>query len=166
MHHRWGWGVVALLALGACEIRTELAIPTPEDVESYYTYDGRLEAEVRGNVATIHVSQDPELLQRGGTLWAKSGPYFFLFSEETQRLFQDYPGLAAVRVVTEVGHTEVARALLTREEMNDILWRRALNIAGKARLQGTKRVTLIEDLVRWGERHAEYEYNPRYIRKR
>jgi hypothetical protein len=34
-------------------------------------------------------------------------------------------------------------------------------------VNGTRRVTLLQDLVRWGEDHAEeYNYNPRYMRSK
>ena len=59
----------------------------------------------------------------------------------------------------------VASALLSRGELSDLLWRRSLNIAGQARRDGTNRMTLLEDLVRWGEDHTEYEYNERYTRR-
>jgi hypothetical protein len=66
-------------------------------------------------------------------------------------------------VVTQVaGGPEVARALLTRAELTGVLWRRSLNIAGKARRDGTDRPSLLEDLVSWGEDHTDFEYSPRY----
>ena len=154
---------VALLA-AACQ-PVSLALPSAESVESYYDYDSGLDAEIAGNVATISVTQAAEQIRRGGALWAKVGPYVFLFTEETHQLFQDYPGLAGVRVVTRVGESEVARALLRRDELSEILWRRSKNIAGQARREGTHRVTLLEDLVDWGEAHTEFEYNGRFIRR-
>jgi len=157
--------VVALASVG-CQESGDLAVPTGSEVQAYYAYEGRLSAEVTGNVATVSVSQDPQLLRRGGALWAKVGPYVFVFSEETRQLFLDYPGLAGVRVVTSVGGAQVASVLLARETLSDVLWRRSLNIAGKARRDGTERVTLLQDLVRWGEDRTEYEYNPRYTRRR
>jgi len=79
----------------------------------------------------------------------------------------EHPELAGVRVVTRVERgPEVARALLMRNELSGVLWRRSLNIAGRARLEGTERPTLLEDLVRWGEEHTEFEYNPRYTSNR
>jgi hypothetical protein len=93
------------------------------------------------------------------------GPYVLLFSEETEGLFEDFSGLAGVRTITVTqGGTEVARALLTRDALNGITWGRARHIAGLARRDGTKRPTLLEDLVRWGEEHTEFEYNPSYSR--
>lgn len=160
-----GAALLAALALTACDGPRDLTLPTAEEVEEAYEYDASLEAEITGNVATVRVQQDAQQLRRGGSLWARVGPYVFLFTEETRGLFEAHPGLAAVRVTTTVGQTEVATALLARDALNDVLWRRALNISGRARRDGTGRVTLLEDLVDWGETHTEFEYNSRYTRR-
>jgi hypothetical protein len=162
--------VAAVVAAGvllgtACAPQGDGALPTPEEVVSYYTYEGGLEAEIVGNVAVLRVAQSPDLLRRGGSLWAKVGPYIFLFSDETKRLFEDYGGLAGVRVITEVRGSEVANALLAHEELNEVRWARSLNIAGKARLEGTNRMTLLEDLVEWGESHTEFTYNESFTKR-
>ena len=157
------FALAALVASGGCE-PPDLSLPTAEDVASYYAYEGRLEVNLSGNVAEITVLQDGQQLRRGGTLWAKVGPYVFLFTEATQNLFADYGGLAGVRVITTApGGTEVARALLARDGLNELTWRRALNVAGVARRDGTDRPSRLEALVTWGEDHTEYEYNPRYV---
>ena len=161
----WPVAVLAALASTGCQPTGDLALPSAEEVQSYYEYESRLEASVTGNVATVTVAQDAQQIRRGGSLWAKVGPYVFLFTDETHRLFQDYPGLAGVRVVTRVGEAEVASALLQRSELSDVLWQRAKNIAGKARRDGSQRVTLLEDLVEWGEAHTEFEYNSRFTRR-
>jgi hypothetical protein len=140
-------------------------LPSAADVETYYESESDLRTDVSGNVATVTVAQDAQQLRRGGALWAKVGPYVFLFTQETQQLFEDYPGLAGVRVVTQVGGTEVASALLHREELTNVLWRRAQNIAGRARRDGSRQVTLLEDLVEWGEAHTQFEYNERFMRR-
>lgn len=163
---RWVGALVAASGfLSACEAGPELALPQADDVESYYESQTGLTAEVNGNVAVLRVTQSAQQLRRGGTLWAKVGPYIYLFTEETHQLFEDYPGLAGVRVVTEVGGVEVANALLTRDELSGVLWRRGLNIAGQARRDGTERMTLLEDLVDWGESHTEFFYNERCTRR-
>jgi hypothetical protein len=158
------YGVLLLaLAAGGCSEEPELALPSPEEIASYYAYEGQLEAELNGNVVTVTVSQPAAQIRRGGTLWAKVGPYIVLFTDETHRLLENFPGVAGVRVVTQVaGGPEVARALLTRAELTGVLWRRSLNIAGKARRDGTDRPSLLEDLVSWGEDHTDFEYSPRY----
>lgn len=166
VRNRW-WAVVLVAsALAGCAGGEPLAVPDAEDIRAYYSYGGRLEADMSGNVAQLTVTQPADQLRRGGRLWAKVGPYVVLFTEETFQLFEDYPGLAGVRVVTrsETG-AEVARALLRRGELSNVLWRRSLNIAGKARRDGTEKVALIEDLIEWGEDHTEFDYNPRYTRR-
>lgn len=156
--------VVSFTAAG-CVDRPELTMPTADEVETYYEYADGLEAEIVGNVAVLTVEQSAQQLRDGGRLWAMVGPYIFLFTDETRQLLEDFPGLAGVRVTTTVGTAQVATALLAREDMPDILWRRSLNIAGKARRDGTQRMTLLEDLVDWGESHTEFEYNPRFTRR-
>jgi len=142
-----------------------LSIPGSSEVESAYIYGGELSAIMSGNVAEITIVQADRQLRRGGTLWAKVGPYVLLFSKETEGLFRDYPGLAGVRVVTVTpSGAEVARALLARDALNNVTWRRALNISGLARRDGTRRPALLEDLVEWGEDHTDYSYDSRYSR--
>ncbi|MEJ2539238.1 MAG: hypothetical protein P8188_04605 [Gemmatimonadota bacterium] len=149
-------------SLSACR-EEPLRVPSADEVASYYASTSRLSVEMRGNVAEITVVQDGQQLRRGGSLWARVGPYLYLFSAPTESVFTDFNGLAAVRVITTApGGTEVARATLLRGPLNDLTWRRALNISGLARRDGTERLTLLEDLIRWGEDHTEYEYNPRY----
>ena len=126
-----------------------------------------LEVEVDGNVVEVTAVQSAEQLRRGGSLWARVGPYIYLFTSPTQELFRDFEGLAAVRVVTTTSTgTEVARATLNRTALNDLTWARALNIAGKARRDGTTRVVLMEDLIRWGEDHTDFSYNERFTTRR
>ena len=129
-------------------------------MEAYYTYSGELDVDVAGDAAEIRAVQSAAQLRRGGRLWAKVGPYVLLFSDGTRSLFTDYPGLSAVTVTTvTAGGREVARATLRRDALNGLTWRRALNIAGRARRDGTRQVTLLEDLVEWGEEHTEHTYN-------
>lgn len=157
-------GLLFIGLLTACEAQ-ELTVPTAGEVQDAFTYQGSLSVSMSGNVAEVTVSQPEQQLRRGGSLWAKVGPYVILFSEESENLFRAYPGLAGIRVVTTTsGGAEVARALLPRDTLNDLTWRRALNIAGQARRDGTHRPTLLESLVRWGEDHTEFSYNPRFAR--
>ncbi|MDT8340873.1 MAG: hypothetical protein RQ751_05105 [Longimicrobiales bacterium] len=162
-------GLLALaLSAGLTGCRSEvLPVPTEAEAAAYFEAVPRARVQVSGNVAEVTVAQSAAQLRRGGVLWARVGPYIYLFSEPTRDLFTDFPGLAAVRVVTTAaGGDEVARATLARHTLNDLTWRRALNIAGLARRDGTRRMTLLEDLVEWGEDHTEYTYNPRYAERR
>jgi hypothetical protein len=154
-----------LLAAAACDQAPPLAVPTGDEVASFYTLENEFEGEVSGNVAVLTVYQPSEQLRRGGSLWAKVGPYVFLFSEPTQRLLGDFPGLAAVRVITrDPSDVEVSRATLERQALNALTWRRALNIAGHARRDGGRQLALLEDLIEWGEDHTDFEYSPRFVR--
>jgi len=151
-------------ALSACE-EVNLAVPTAEEVQANYAVEGALEAEINGNVAQITVEQSATQLRRGGSLWAKVGPFIYLFSAETRGLFETYDGLAGVRVITTSGGREVARAMLRRDALNDVTWRRAINIAGVARRDGTKRPSKIEELIEWGEEHTDHAYDSRFVRE-
>lgn len=154
-------GLVAA-SVAACE-SPPLHVPTAEQVESYYDIPSRSTVEMNGNVAEIEVTQSADHLRRGGRLWAQVGPYVYLFTDATQQLFTDWNGLAAVRVTTLAPSGEmVARATLTRDALNSITWKRALNISGHARKSGTTQLTRLEDLVEWGEDHTDHEYNPDY----
>ena len=168
MGRRWravGWTVL-VVGLGACQGAGDDTPPPPtaEEAERHFEIGGEWSLEMRGNVAELRVYQSRRNLERGGELWAKVGPYVYLFSPGTRDLFSEEPGLAAVRVVTLAPDgEEVARATLTRGTLNSLTWRRALNVAGLARRDGTQRPTRLEDLVEWGEDHTDYRYSPRYV---
>lgn len=153
---------LVLLAGLACTQEEELALPDADQVAGYYDIASDFSVSMNGNVAELTVQQSPTQLRRGGSLWARFTPYVYLFTSATRQLFVDFPGLAAVRVVTRAGDTEVARVTLNRNSLNELTWRRTLNIAGKARRDGGTRLTLLEDLIEWGEDHTEFEYNTRY----
>lgn len=160
-----GSALALSIAVGACQEPVDLTVPTDDQVREYFAaVTGLEEASMSGNVAVVVVVQSADQLRRGGSLWARVGPYIYLFSDETRQIFEDHPGLAGVRVITRTRTgTTVANALLARDALTDVLWRRSLNIAGLARRDGTDRITLLEDLIEWGEDHTEFEYNPRYV---
>jgi hypothetical protein len=106
--------------------------------------------------------QDPAQIRHGGTLWAKVGPYIFLFSPQTQEVFERFPAVAAVRVRTFANQVQLAEAMLKRDELNSVTWREANRRVAKARLEGTRSPGHLEALVRYGEDHTEFEYAPRF----
>lgn len=164
-----GWfraGVlVGALLVGGCPEPEAAVLPTEAQVREVYAAYGRLESVgLSGNVVELRFSQDPGQLRRGGSLWARVGPYVYLLSPATRSLFEQFGGVAAVRVITlGAGGEEVARAMLRQDALTDILWRRTLNILGHAIQEGSRRPSLLEELVQWGERYTEYEYNPEYV---
>ena len=58
----------------------------------------------------------------------------------------------------------VARAILPQGTLNSVTWPRAVNLVGKARLEGTSRPSYILDLIEYGEETAEHEYSTRYVK--
>ncbi len=153
-----------VLSVAACE-EPDLTVPTEAQAQAYFAETPGITVEVNGNVVIVKVNQPFQQLSRGGALWARVGPYVYLFTTTTEQLFSDFSGLAGVRVTTRTGSRQerVATALLARNGLNDLTWRRARNIAGRARLDGTERPSLLEDLVLWGEDHTEFEYSPRWV---
>ncbi|NLG63959.1 MAG: hypothetical protein GX539_17095 [Candidatus Cloacimonetes bacterium] len=166
---RRGSAALLLLAIAACDRilpeRQDLSLPSAEDVAQLYARQG-VDADVAlsGNVVEIRVTQDWRQLQRGGSLWARVGPYIYVFSPATKELFETWGGVAAVRAITVTANgEEVARALLPRDALNDVTWRRSLNLLGTALQQGTERPSRLEDLVEWGEEYTEHQYSPEYV---
>lgn len=163
--------VACVFVFGGCDQASELldrsapAPPAPDSVEPYYAqHRGINEVRVSGNVVELHVSQPYQQLDRGGSLWARVGPFIYLMTPSTRAVFDDFPGVAAVRVVTHLPDgDEVARAMLRRDELSDILWRRTLNILGHALREGRENPRRLEELTEWGEDHTEFRYNPEYV---
>ncbi len=162
--------IVRLLAMSfilaplGCE-EVELALPSDSEAGAHYASSSDLTVRVSGNVVELTVDQPIRQVRRGGSLWAKVGPYIYLFSDQTEALLREYPGLSGVRVITRTGgnNAEVARAFLHRDSLNELTWRRARNIAGTARMEGTRRPSLLEDLVQWGQDHTEFGYNEEFV---
>lgn len=153
----------ALLAAPACDSDSEeLRLPTGPEIEDLY--GSAAEVSLNGNVIDVRVVQGDRQLRRGGALWAKVGPYIYLFSPQTQDVFGEYGGVAAVRVrtFTESGE-RIAGAMLRRDALNSITWRDARRLIGRARTEGTEKPGYLEDLVSYGEDHTSYEYNPEYV---
>jgi hypothetical protein len=81
----------------------------------------------------------------------------------TRAVFEDFPGVAAVRVVTYLPDgDEVARALLKRDTMTDLQWRRTLNILGHALQSGHANPRKLEELTEWSEDRTEFRYSSAY----
>jgi hypothetical protein len=154
--------VVLALPLTGCEDR-DAAPVLPDLVEVGSAYGEAVEGELLGNVLRVTVPM-PEGFERGGSLWARSGPYFYLFTTATRDLLVAYPDLAAIEVsaVTDEGE-EVARARLLRTTLNEVTWARAIAYASQAQTEGTESPRHVDRLVRWAEDHTEHEYNPTYV---
>ncbi len=153
---------VVLVGIAGCAPTAESLLPGPSDLEG--TFGPRIELTLNGNVVEVHVTQSPEQLRRGGPTWAKAGPYIYLFTPQTQSIFDDYGGVGGVRVTTSDGRDRlIARALLQRSQLNSVTWKRAINVSGRARLEGTNRPGTMVALIEYGEDNTEFEYSARYV---
>lgn len=175
--HRAGGLASALVVVGTvvggaggCERVEEYvdAQPSPppvSEVAVYYAqYRGVDSVRMSGNVAVLHVEQPFDQLERGGSLWARVGPFVYLMTPATRAAFTDHEGLAAVRVITHLpSGEEVARAMLRRDALSGIQWRRTLNILGHALQSGQESPRKLEELTEWSEQHTEFRYNPDYV---
>ncbi len=155
----------ALLLLGCEREDVEHPVPAASTIAEYYVWEGGVSAQISGNVAQVSVTVEPDQYRRGGDLWAKAFPYLFLFSPGTRDALSDHPGLGGVRIVARHPNGDaISQALLSRGTLTPVTWNRALRIARDARQEGTERPGRVQDLVRWGEDHTDFEYNPSYIR--
>ncbi|HUG41304.1 MAG TPA: hypothetical protein VMM12_12510 [Longimicrobiales bacterium] len=163
--------VACLFALAGCErVRDVLdrSAPDPPAAEAvaplYAAHPSVRGVEMNGNVVELRVLQPFRQLERGGSLWARVGPYVYLFTPSTREVFRSFPGVAAVRAITVLPNgDEVARATLARDRLSDVRWRRALNILGRALREGQESPRRLEELTEWGEDHTEFSYNPDYV---
>jgi hypothetical protein len=158
-------------ALTACDRilpqRADLDLPDVATVATFYDrHDFDADFRFSGNVLEIVVQQSPDHLRRGGALWARTGPYIYLLTPGTRDVLEQYHGIAGVRVITMAGDVEVARALLLRDALNELTWRRAINVLGTALEHGTQRPATMDALARLGEEITTYQYNPDYVPSR
>lgn len=152
---------LAALPLAACGASDEGRLPADAELDGLF--GERVEITLNGNVVDVRVDQSPDQLRRGGPIWAKAGPYIYLFTPQTRTLFEEYPGVGGVRVTTLDGRGDlVARALLERSSLTSVTWTRAINAAGRARIDGTRRPQLMVDLAELGEEYTDYEYSHAY----
>jgi hypothetical protein len=160
--------LVGASSLVACDRlmqpKPDHTLPDTAEVRAVYAAHG-ISAEFRysGNVVELVVQQPADQLRRGGPLWARVGPYIYIFSPATRELFERYAGLAGVRVITMTGSTEVARALLVRDALNEYAWPRSRLILAEALDQGTERPSRMDRLAQFGEQNTQYEYNPAFV---
>lgn len=155
--------IAALGAVGACEAEPPRELPSEAVLDS--VYGERVEISLNGNVVELVVTQDGDQLSRGGSVWAKAGPYIYLFTPQTRDLFEAYGGIGGVRATTlDANGQLIARALLERGALNSVTWPRAINVAGRARVEGTQRPQTMVNLADFGEERTSYEYSQRYVR--
>jgi hypothetical protein len=153
---------VLVVGNAGCLPTADTSLPRPTELEGLF--GPRSDLRLNGNVVEVQVAQSPEQLRRGGPIWAKAGPYIYLFTPQTKSIFDDYGGVGGVRVTTNDGRDRmIARALLHRSTLNSVTWQRAINVSGRARIEGTTRPNTMVDLIEYGEENTEFEYSGRYV---
>ncbi len=155
--------VAAVFTFTACGSPEELRLPTDDELTGLY---GEMpKVSLNGNVVDVEVYQSADQLRRGGATWAKVGPFIYLFSPQTQDIFESWSGVGGVRVTTTDGRGRmIGRGMLPRGTLNSLTWPRAINLVGKARLEGTRRPSYILDLIEYGEETADFEYSSTYVK--
>lgn len=149
----WGMGAAGCTGTEAREAR----LPEADSVAAWFG-EGT-QARLSGNVLEVRGEIDPDFLRRGGRIWERSGPYFYLFNVHVRDLLEKYPDLAAVRAVTLAPDgRELARAELHRAELSVFEWKEALARASLAQREGTENPRRIEQLISYGEDHTEFRY--------
>jgi len=157
-------GFALVVGSGACGPGDDLTFPTAAELEGLY--GAGVAVELTGNVIDVSLRQEASQLRRGGALWAKVGPYIYLFTPQTQEALKTWTGVGGVRVRTFDSNRDlVAEAMLDRGVLNDVTWRKALNTAGLARTQGTERPSYMEKLVRYGEDTVRFRYSSEYVKE-
>jgi hypothetical protein len=156
----WTASFVILLVvtmIGCERADREWVLPDAAEVAAWYGEGA--EAHFDGNRLEIRGTIDPDYLRRGGRLWARSGPYFYLFNVHIHQLLVDYPDIAAVRAIalTPSGE-ELAVATLARGGMNEPRWQEAMARVAIAQRDGTRNPRVVEQLIQFGEDHTEYSY--------
>ncbi|HUF50038.1 MAG TPA: hypothetical protein VMN60_04360 [Longimicrobiales bacterium] len=167
---RWLIAAAAFLMCGCDRILPQRDAPELPDIgairQLYAENSLAATMHYSGNVVELVIQQPPEQLRRGGSLWARVGPYIYLFSPGTREVFEHYRAVAGVRVITQAGGVEIARALLLRDRLNDLTWPRALRLLSDALERGTERPSTLDRLVQFGEANAQFQYNPDYLQPR
>lgn len=159
--------VLLAVALGCDRIpgsRGDPVLPPIETVREMYRSRGTT-ADIRynGNVVELRVRQSASQLERGGSMWARVGPYIHLFTPGTRDVMAAYPAVSAVRAITTTGGREIARAMLVNDSLGTVQWRRAINLLGQALRDGSTNPVRLEELVRFGEMHTTHQYNPAFV---
>lgn len=145
------------LILSSCDQAHSPSLPSLEVAATRYGKEQ--EVRLNGNVLEVFATI-PNSHLRGGSLWLKAGPYFFVFSSATKEMFDTYDGLAAVRVVTRnESSEELARAMITRDALTAGRFEHGMRRAALAQAKGTEKPGIVRDLVHWSEDHVtEYHY--------
>ena len=149
-----------IVGLGGC-LRSEepVVLPEAEEVEAWF--DGAAAASLDGRRLVIEAVMEPDHLARGGLLWLRATPYFYLFNAHVRQVLLDYPSVEGVDVVIRGdGAATLARVSLDRSTLTIYEWDRALAYTARAQRDGTEQPRFMSELLRWAEERVDHEYTP------
>jgi hypothetical protein len=154
-------GISMMIGFSGCDLQGRPPVLPETDSLAAWFGEGT-ETRLNGNVLEIHGTVDTEFFRRGGSLWERSSPYFYLFNVKIRDIVASYPDLAAVRAVAyDESGDEVGRAMLHTRSLNEYEWRDAIALASLAQREGSQNLRHIDALIRFGEEHTEYAYRER-----
>lgn len=146
------------LVLGACSEREEdVVLPDPEAVEVWF--EGKADVQLDGRRLVIEASMDPEHLARGGKLWQRATPYFYLFNVHIRQVLTDYPSIQGVDVIVHgESRDTLARVSLNSRSLNTYQWDHGVAYTSRAQSQGTERPIFVAELLDWADDHVDEVY--------
>jgi hypothetical protein len=150
--------IVLLLLVAGCDAR-DAVLPDPGEVEAWF--GDAAEVTLQGNRLVITGEMDPEHLRRGGAIWQRATPYFFLLNVHVRQVLLDYPAVAGVDVHLRTTDGEpIARVSLDRSSLSIYDWDRALAYSSRAQQEGTNQPRRLEELFQWAEDRVDHWYAP------
>ncbi len=149
--------LVPVIAACGSESPSDWELPDPAKAQEWFGENANV--TLSGNVLELRGTIPADFLRRGGSIWAESGPYFYIFNVKVQELLEQYPDIGGVRAIaySEDG-TELARAMLRRDAIAGGQFLRGVRLASRAQTEGTENPRRVEELIRFGEDFTEYSY--------
>src|SRR5690606_13784509 len=129
----------------------------PEVLEGWF--QGEAEVTLDGQRLVIDATMDPVHLARGGQLWQRATPYFYLFNVHIRQVLLDYPSIEWVDVIVRGEDGEpLAQVALNRSSLNSYQWDHGVAYTSRAQREGTERPIYVAELLDWADEHVDEVY--------
>jgi hypothetical protein len=151
--------VCSVVALCACARPDEPAVlPDTAEVEAWF--DGAASVTIENDRLVIDAVMEPDHLTRGGSLWQRATPFFYLFNVQIRQVLLDFPDVDGVDVVVR-GEDErpLASVSLDRSTLSIYEWDRAVAYTSRAQRDGTEQPRHLVELLDWAEDRVEHSYS-------
>ena len=151
--------MMMLVAAGCAGSSGDPPLPDPAEIETWF--DGAADVSIEGDRILIRAEIEPEHLERGGRLWQRATPYFYLFNVHIRQVLLEHPGVGGVDVVIHGNRGDlVSRVSLDRATMSIYEWDRAVAYTSRAQREGTQHPRHLSDLIRWAEDRVDLSEAP------